>query len=88
MTYNVEPDASTDDESNAITDGGTISIKLALEPTGETVRKEFAIGSFTDVHQDGDVYWCFLDEDGQGRFMLSTDEFRELVAGEQGGDDR
>ena len=65
-----------------------LPIELPLEPTGETVRKEFAIGRFTDVHQDDDVYWCFLDEDGQGRFMLSTDEFRELVAGEQGGDDR
>jgi hypothetical protein len=54
--------------------GLTVTVESVLEPTGETVRKEFDIGTFTDVKDR----YVLIDEDGEGRLMVTADELAEL----------
>jgi hypothetical protein len=57
------------------TDGGmTVTVESVLEPTGETIRKEFAIETITDVRNR----FVLIDEDGEGRLMLTGDELHDL----------
>lgn len=41
---------------------------------GERFRKVFTIESFTNAHGR----WVLVDEDGEGRLMLTTDELAEI----------
>lgn len=54
-------------------------MKVVLEgategPGGRPFRKEFEIESFTDVGDN----WVLIDEDGDGRLMITTEELAEI----------
>lgn len=54
--------------------GGMTVVLESTDSSGETARKEFPIGSFTDVRDR----YVLLDEDGEGRLMLTADELRDV----------
>ena len=65
--------------------GMTVTLENVLEPTGETNTLDFEIASFTDLEHDGETWFVLLDEDGQGRLMLSREEFLDVCGSAVGG---
>jgi len=63
-----------------VTDGGRDEDGLVLElrDTATGASLCWTLESFTDLTNDGDIYYVFLDEDGDGRVMVTPEEFNEL----------